>query len=230
MVGAAGLPGVLQHRSLVDLAVDEIQRLIFTGVYNPGDPLREQQLTDKLGISRAPLREALRVLEQRGIVEQLPRRGVRVVSLSPRDVGEIYSLRDGLERFAVELAFPCADAAAAGLDPMRVAMSDMRRAATAGDHAGVVLANRHFHVALVGLSGNARLRLTYETLMDQMQLCMSANLRQEMSVSGNYEVGVRRHERLLASVEGGRRAEILAAIVEHGARNFLAGVPSAVES
>jgi DNA-binding GntR family transcriptional regulator len=211
--------GTLQHRSLVDLAVDEVQRMILSGIYNPGDPLREQHLTDKLGISRAPLREALRVLEQRGIVEQIPRRGVRVVSLSDIDVNEIYSLRDALDRFAVTLGFPNPDPA--GLAAMRAAMVDMRKAAEVGDHAMVVLTNRSFHLALVGLSGHNRLRRTYEGLMDQMQLCMSANLRQETSRSGNYHDGVRRHERLLASVEGGDPAEVLVALAEHGSRSFL---------
>jgi DNA-binding GntR family transcriptional regulator len=141
-------------------------------------------------------------------------------------VFEIYGLRDGLERFAVELAFP--DPNPEGIRTMQRAIAEMRHAADAGDHAGVVLANRHFHVALVGLGGNSRLGMTYEALMDQMQLCMSANLRQEVSASGDYQVGLQRHERLMASVEGGNQAEILAAMAEHGSRNFLAAAVPAI--
>ena len=194
-------PRTLQHRSLVDLAVEEVQQLILSGVYNPGDPIREQHLTDKLGMGRAPLREALRVLEQRGILEQLPRRGVRVVALSDRDIDEIYTLRDSLDRFAVSLGFPNPNPA--GLAAMRHAMDDMRAAASVGDQAMIVVSNRRFHLALISLSGHHRLCLAYEALMDQMQLCMATNLRRETSTSGAYDDGVRRHERLLSSVEGG---------------------------
>jgi DNA-binding GntR family transcriptional regulator len=211
--------GSLQHRSLVDLAIDEVQRLIFAGVYNPGDPLRELELTAKLGTSRAPLREALRVLEQRGIVEQLPRRGYRVVTFSDRDMEEIYSLRDALDRYAVELAFPDPDPA--GLAVLRSTMDDMRRAADERNHAALVLANRRFHVALVAMGGNARLRATYEGLMDQMQLCMSANLRVEANVHGGYETAVHRHAHLLAIIEGGDPTEVLAALAAHGSRDFV---------
>jgi DNA-binding GntR family transcriptional regulator len=216
--GAA--PRLLQHRSLVDLAIDEVQRLILSGVFNPGDPLREQHLTDKLGMSRAPLREALRVLEQRGILEQIPRKGVRVVALSETDIDEIYTLRDSLDRFAVSLGFPDPDPA--GLAVMRAALDEMREAAEMEDDAGIVLSNRKFHVALISLSGHDRLRRMYESLMDQMQLCMAANLRAETNRSGDHAEGIRRHERLLASVEGGDPAEVLAALDGHGNRNFLA--------
>jgi DNA-binding GntR family transcriptional regulator len=219
VVDDADSNGPLKHRSLVDLAIDEVQRLIFVGTYNPGDPLREQELTGKLGISRAPLREALRVLEQRGIVEQIPRRGVRVVNLTATDVNEIYNLRDALDRFAVESAFPDPDPAA--LEKMQRAFEDMRRASDGSDHAGVVRSNRQFHVALVALSGNNRLRMTYESLMDQMQLCMSANLRQENAAVGDYQLGVTRHRVLLESVESGNPATVLDALAAHGSRNFL---------
>jgi DNA-binding GntR family transcriptional regulator len=201
-----------------------VQRLIFIGVYNPGDPLREQDLTGKLGISRAPLREALRVLEQRGIVEQIPRRGVRVVTLSRTDINEIYSLRDALDRFAVEIAFPDPDPEA--LAEMRSAFQHMQKSAADADHAGVVLANRNFHISLIRLSGNNRLRMTYESLMDQMQLCMSANLRHESSMMGDYEAGVARHHRLLRSVEEGSPADVLAALEAHGSRRFLMATAS----
>jgi Bacterial regulatory proteins, gntR family len=64
----------------------------------------EQQLTRRFGTSRAPLREALRLLGQQGLVEHLPRRGVRVVRLSSRDIGELFDLRDVLEQFALRQA------------------------------------------------------------------------------------------------------------------------------
>lgn len=223
--GAVAPAPALHHRSLVDLAIDEVQRLIFAGVYNPGDPLRELELTGRLGTSRAPIREALRVLEQRGIVQQLPRRGFRVVVFSERDMEEIYSLRDALDRYAIELAFP--HPGTAGLAKLRQAMADMKRAARERNHAAVVVANRNFHVAVVEMGGNARLKLVYESLMDQMQLCMSENLRREAAERGGYQAAIRRHAHLLATMETGSRADVLAAMAAHGARDFVLPAPEA---
>jgi len=83
---ASTVDGELESVSLVDLAVSRLTREILSGKSNPGERLVEEQLTRRLGISRAPLREALRLLAQQGLVEHVPRRGVRVATLSDRDV------------------------------------------------------------------------------------------------------------------------------------------------
>lgn len=79
---------------------------ILSGAVVPGERLIEEQLTRRFGTSRAPLREALRLLGQQGLVEHLPRRGVRVAELSPQDVDELFGLREVLERFSVQIAPP----------------------------------------------------------------------------------------------------------------------------
>src|SRR5688572_33504787 len=91
----------LTSASLVELAVSRLTKEIMSGGAEPGERLVEEQLTRRLGISRAPLREALRLLAQQGLVEHIPRRGVRVATLSDDDVRELYEVRDVLERHAV---------------------------------------------------------------------------------------------------------------------------------
>ena len=209
----------IEQRSLVDLAVTEIQRLIHTGMYKPGDKLREEQLSEELGISRPPLREALRELAQRGIVEQSPRRGTRVVSLSAREVMEIYTLRAALENFAAVSAFPHPNPE--GIEKMREALRDMSKAAANSDHAEIVRSNRDFHVALVSTADHSLLLRTYIGLMDTMQLCMSDNLRVETTRVGDYENGVKRHEMLLENIEKGDLSQILAALQDHGERQIV---------
>ncbi|MEU1245215.1 GntR family transcriptional regulator [Micromonospora arida] len=105
-VAASTVDGELESVSLVDLAVSRLTREILSGKSDPGERLVEEQLTRRLGISRAPLREALRLLAQQGLVEHVPRRGVRVATLSDRDVRELYELRDVLERFSVRAGIP----------------------------------------------------------------------------------------------------------------------------
>lgn len=98
--------GALAPSSLVELAVQRLCNEILSGALVPGERLIEEQLTRRFGTSRAPLREALRLLGQQGLVEHLPRRGVRVAELSPQDVDELFGLREVLERFSVQIAPP----------------------------------------------------------------------------------------------------------------------------
>src|SRR4051812_41421279 len=90
--------------SLVELAVSRLTREILGGGTEPGERLVEEQLTKRFGISRAPLREAMRLLAEQGLVEHVPRRGVRVAVLSDDDIQELYVVRDVLERHAVTAA------------------------------------------------------------------------------------------------------------------------------
>src|SRR5580765_7999038 len=87
--------------TLVEVAEHRLRDAILRGALQPGEKIVEEQLCADFGISRAPLREALRLLGQQGLVEHLPRRGVRVTQLSARDIDELFTLRDALEQFAV---------------------------------------------------------------------------------------------------------------------------------
>jgi DNA-binding GntR family transcriptional regulator len=145
--------------SLVELAVSRLTREILGGGVEPGERLVEEQLTRRFGISRAPLREALRLLAQQGLVEHVPRRGVRVATLSERDIQELYTIRDVLERHAVTTAL--ATGSPPDLGPVRAALEAIRDAATRGDRSEVSDAHRRFHVAVVGLAGNRQLTQVY---------------------------------------------------------------------
>jgi DNA-binding GntR family transcriptional regulator len=97
----------LASSSLVELTVNRLRREILAGALVPGERLVEEQVTRRFGISRAPLREALRLLGEQGMVEHLPRRGVRVATLSALDAEELFEVRDVLKRFAIARALPC---------------------------------------------------------------------------------------------------------------------------
>lgn len=213
----------IEQLSLVELAVTKIKELLLAGVVKPGEPVREEWLTSRLGISRPPVREAMQVLVQQGLLERLPRRGVRAVVLSEADAWEIYSLRSVLDKFALELGVPVGEPAL--LEPLRQAVADMRASTAAADHAANVDANRRFHLGLIALSGNKRLLQTYENLMNQMQLLMSVNLSRESEE--HQQVGALRHEELLAAIETGDLDQALAALAAHGEHRFLGVTPPA---
>jgi DNA-binding GntR family transcriptional regulator len=211
--------GELSSLSLVELAVARLRHEILSGTADPGERLVEEQLTRRLGISRAPLREALRLLAEQGLVEHIPRRGSRVAILSEQDVRELYGLRDVLERHAVETALPVADSAER--DALTAALSAMREATAVGERLGQAEAHRRFHVAMVALAGNRQLSLVYESILVKIQLYMAMNLRREAQIAQPQD-GVHRHERLYEAVMRDDRAAVLHELSRHGARSYLA--------
>jgi len=207
--------GELESHSLVELAFNRLSQEILSGRTDPGERLVEEQLTRRLGISRAPLREALRLLAQQGLVEHIPRRGVRVATLSDEDVRELYEVRDVLERHAVRSRPPGAD-----LSGLRAALDVMGKATETGDRLTIADAHREFHVAVVALGGNRQLSALYASVLVRIQLYMAVNLRREAEVADAAD-GVHRHERLMAAVERGDADEVLAELSAHGARTYL---------
>lgn len=214
----ASVDGELESYSLVQLAVLRLSRDILSGKTDPGERLVEEHLTRRLGISRAPLREALRLLAQQGLVEHVPRRGVRVTTLSDRDVQELYAVRDLVERHAVQTGLPVQPGT--DLSALRGSLAEMRRATKLDDRLAVAEAHRGFHVALVALAGNRQLSAVYESVLVKLQLYMAINLRREAEVAAPRD-GVHRHERLFEAVAAGDPAAVLAELGAHGARSYL---------
>ncbi len=207
----------IEQPSLVDLATVKIRELLIGGTIQPGERVREEWLTSKLGISRPPIREAMQILIQQGMLERLPRRGARVVQLTDTDIREIYSLRSVLDNFAVRMGVPVKEPAL--LEPLRHAVAEMEAASDGQQHPRYVEANRQFHLALIALAGHGRLSSTYEMIMNQMQLAMSVNLSRESAA--DREAGVKRHRDLLQAIESGDLDLALAAIETHGEQQFL---------
>ncbi|MEI7429038.1 MAG: GntR family transcriptional regulator [Betaproteobacteria bacterium] len=91
-------------RVMIDDTVAQLEALIMRGELQPGDRLPEQQLADRLGVSRGPLREAIRTLEGRRLLERIPHAGVRVVQLSIDDLEQLLVMREALEGMACRQA------------------------------------------------------------------------------------------------------------------------------
>jgi DNA-binding GntR family transcriptional regulator len=205
--------------TMVEAIVGRLRALIVSGDVKPGDRLVEERLTEMFGVSRPPLREALRILQRDGLVQSLPRRGFIVIPITAEDVREIYSLRFALERMAVELGVPVTDPSR--LEPMRDALDDMKTAADEGDDDAVLAANSRFHLALVALPGHSRLTATYEGLRLQLELCMAYNLKFREQLYGDRSDVHPRHAQLLESIEKGDKEAVLYEITHHGNRSFL---------
>ncbi|MBB5835399.1 GntR family transcriptional regulator [Kribbella italica] len=208
----------LQSPSLVQLAANAIRRMILAGELAEGERLIEERLTEQLGISRPPLREALRVLEQEGLIVTRPRRGSTVATLTDQDVFEILTLRSALERLAVELGVPVQKTER--LKVAQDALLEMERCASAEDRGSLVQAGYKFHSSLVALAGHRRLEEAYASVQQQLLLCMARNLYAREHFYEDLHEHVARHRTLLDLVEAGDPAAVLAELAVHGERSF----------
>ncbi|MEV6288561.1 GntR family transcriptional regulator [Kribbella sp. NPDC051770] len=208
----------LESPSLVQLAANAIRRMILAGELAEGERLIEERLTEQLGISRPPLREALRVLEQEGLIVTKPRRGSTVATLTDQDVFEILTLRSALERLAVELGVPVQ--VPERLKVAQDALLEMERCASAEDRGSLVQAGYRFHSSLVALAGHRRLEEAYASVQQQLLLCMARNLYAREHFYEDLHEHVARHRKLLDLVEAGDPASVLAELAVHGERSF----------
>ncbi|MCP3800491.1 GntR family transcriptional regulator [Allokutzneria sp. A3M-2-11 16] len=136
-------------------AYEVVRTAILDGSYPPGERLGEVELAEALGISRTPIREALRRLEVEGLVEVLPHRGARVASWSREDLDEIYELRILLESFAAaRAASRISDGELGRMDELR---EEMDRAVHSGDVERIAACNAEFHGIIRRAASSTRL-------------------------------------------------------------------------
>ena len=202
--------------TLVEVAEHRLRDAILRGALAPGEKIIEEQLCADLGISRAPLREALRLLGQQGLVEHLPRRGARVTDWSTSDILQLFALRHVLERHAIELALPLTDPAS-GLGPVRVALDRMRGAT---DELERDDAHRGFHATVVALAENRQLNIALEPILLKLQLPMAMNLREEAR-HHRADDGIARHQAILTALESNDAATVIASLEDHGHLHYL---------
>jgi DNA-binding GntR family transcriptional regulator len=152
---------------------EQLRERIVTGVLRPGDRLVERDLAEDLGVSRVPVREAIRSLEADGfVVVQSPRRVV-VRQLSRVDIEELFDVREALEVLATGLACQRADPPA--LRRLKRAVTEAARAIEAGDIAQAAEANIRFHQEIVTLAGNGLLLSMLHQLEDRLRWLFRQN-------------------------------------------------------
>lgn len=145
--------GPLGQRTMAEGIADVLRRAILSGELRPGHALREMQLAVELGVSRAPLREALRALDDEGLVERQAFKGSVVATVTAREVEEIASVRQQLEPLAVGLGL--ASLQSGGASELRAAVATLEQVTESGDAAGSIDAHLAVHRLLYERSGNA---------------------------------------------------------------------------
>jgi phosphonate utilization transcriptional regulator len=165
---------LLQTSSLTSVVAAELERMILDGELEPGAKLTEVALAARLGISRGPLREAFRQLEEAGLVRTEKNRGVFVRDVPLAEAIEIFDLRAAMEelvgRRLAEKILP------AELKELRSVVEQMEQAVKAKDVGGYYRLNLQFHDRLVELAGNAKLTAIYRKLIKELSLFRRMNL------------------------------------------------------
>lgn len=183
------------HRTLREIVSDEIRTMILSGELEAGERLFEDRLAERLGVSRNPVREALRELESTGLVEVIARRGAYVTTFEPERARQILELRQVLEAYAAELA--ARNRTDEDLAAMRACLAGGRAAAAEGDLVTAASHHREFHQLVERASQNEYLEPTVGPLRHQTELVFSrlANSRGVLSWD--------EHQQLLEAIERG---------------------------
>jgi DNA-binding GntR family transcriptional regulator len=193
-------------------AVEELRALIVSGALAPGGRVNQEDVAARVGLSVAPVREALRVLEQEGQVTYLPRRGYFVTELRMADLAEIYGLRALLEERAARFALPGLDAEALGR--VEQAARDCVEAAASGDVAAELAANRRFHFGILDAPGQPHALRVIRLLWDSTEAyrAMYYNSPEERRAS------LDAHDRILAALRAGDADALIAELDAHRER------------
>lgn len=202
MVQPLGETSPIARRSLHDQVVTRVRDLIIEGVLAPGTRVPEGDLCDKLGVSRTPLREALKVLASEGLIELMPNRGAVVRRPTAPEVMDTLTVLGEMEALAARLA--CANAADSGIAAVRAIHARMLDCFARRDRLEYFKLNQSIHSAIVRLSGNRVLAATHETLQARIKrVRFLGNERQE-----NWHKAVAEHEEMIMALEA-RDAERL---------------------
>ena len=185
----------LRSRPLASVVQQEIERQILSGALKAGARLNELEIARQLGISRAPVRESLRTLEQAGLVVSRKNFGVFVRTVSIEEAREIYQVRSYIDTaVGAELA---RGIAAAGLRELERMVERMRTAYAAGDAAAYHEINVAFHERMVEMVGNRKLLEVYRKLLKELALYRRHSLAQP----GAMERSMTEHAAILAVIE-----------------------------
>ena len=204
--GASAVPR-LARQHLHDSVVAHLRKLIVESVFAPGAKLNERELCETMGISRTPLREALKALAAEGLIDIAPNRGASVYKMSPEEIWETFEFVSGLEAMAGELA--CERITPAEVDAIKAHHDAMLACKDKGDLPGYYSNNQAIHNKIAMAARNAVLLRTYLNMNRRLQ---SLRLRSNV-VPTKWNQAVDEHQQMIAALDardGKRLGKLLA--------------------
>lgn len=183
-----------EYLPLRDVVFNTLRRSILTGELKPGERLMEIHLADKLGVSRTPIREAIRKLELEGLVTMIPRRGAEVAQITEKHLRDVLEVRRALDALAVELA--CERITAEELESLKEACANFAKETKQGNANRLARADVAFHDIILNASGNERLVQMISKLSQQMYRYRLEYVKDETS----YERLIAEHEAIYEAI------------------------------
>ena len=157
---------VNEYMPLRDVVFHTLRQAILKGELEPGERLMEIRLAKRLGVSRTPIREAIRKLELEGLVIMIPRKGAEVAGITEKNLRDVLEVRRSLEELAIELAVKRMDES--GITRLEEARIGFREALNSNDMIRIAQADERFHDAIYAGTDNEKLIQLLNNLRDQM--------------------------------------------------------------
>ena len=190
-----------EYLPLRDVVFNTLRKAILRGELKPGERLMEIQLANKLGVSRTPIREAIRRLELEGLVLMIPRKGAEVAQITEKNMQDVLEVRKALEELSVQLA--CERITPEQVEEMKMAAEDFRKVLKSGDVTKIAEADVKFHDIIFAATNNQRLITLLNNLREQMYRFRVEYLKQKEC----YPQLLEEHDKLIALISGGEVEE-----------------------
>lgn len=184
-----------EYLPLRDVVFETLRQAILRGELKPGERLMEIHLAQKLGVSRTPVREAIRKLELEGLVLMIPRKGAVVAEITISDLEDVLEVRTALEELAVRKA--CGRITPEQLEEVKRCSEEFKRALMGEDVTACAQADVKFHDAIYECTGNKRLIQILNNLREQMYRYRMEYLKDKRS----HELLVREHDEIVRGLE-----------------------------
>ena len=199
----------IERASLHNVVVSRLRDMIIEGLIAVGARIHEGQLCEQLGISRTPLREALKVLASEGLVELVPNRGAVVRRLTPKDAYDMINVLAHIEQMAGPLT--CRNATDAQIREIRGLHDEMLGFYAAHNRLQYFKLNQQIHSMLIALTGNESLCLVHDILQTRMKRIRFIGDKKEDS----WAAAVSDHEEMMAALEARDGQRLSTAMVDH---------------
>lgn len=198
-----------ENLPLRDVVFKTLREGILKGKLKPGERLMETHLADKLGVSRTPIREAIRMLELEGLVTMIPRRGAEVSRISVKDLKDVLEVRNSLESLAARLA--CERISEEEKEMLKQAAEDFVKSSKSMDANKMAEADVRFHDVILNASGNKQLI----QLVNNMSIRMFRYRLQYLKDDRHYEKLIGEHSLIMNSILEGNSEEAIKHVETH---------------
>ena len=198
-----------EYLPLRDVVFNNIRQAILRGELKPGERLMEISLSNRLGVSRTPVREAMRMLEQEGLVIMIPRKGAQVAEITEQDVNDVLEVRLGLEQLAV--GFACDRITEEEIRELGIAADKFEESVKKNNISAVAEADVAFHEKIYQATHNQRLVQMISNLREQMYRYRVEYLK---DVEGRKKLAVEHHD-IWVALKNGQKEEAVSKMTEH---------------